>query len=1306
MVLFAGFTLLSFSGLFNWIESTFYNQRIRKSFETELAAKTESVLEYHYGNILRFSGLLKEDFVKRIYLPNQSKEDIFSQNNAFGKLKDEIPDLLIVRFLDGTGRKIHYSTFSDDIKKREEFSISYKNMDEADSSIPAEKLLVAEKGEPKVVLNGGRQEFIYCFPVQDAFDIYKGTALFYVSSRNLANHLLKMGFLGLGEGFTIIGSQGIAFGLGSKANPELTNKIFELWQKPGKKENIEPVGDDASGKRFFLFTRETEKFGFVALLASDSAFALHPIMKAILLAAFFVTSFLLVFLIFNVRQDAVLVLQDRIKRFQIQLVTEYLENKQEIDWERWQRELALRRNEVRQEIKRGIGKVKKAKAEEVDKLIDKSWDEILQVMGSKAQQKAPESMAQTDFSRLEDLLKKVISNAQLVIPVSQVQAAGVAEQKPRASIPVQPAAAAEQRTPGAVTETLESAEAVEAIEEVEAVEELGEVEAVEELGEAEAVEELEEAEAIEEEGVEPIGAQEAAVLAGSAREPEAVEELGEAEAVEELGEAEAVEELEEVEAIEEEGVEPIEAQEASVLVGSAREPEAVEELGEAEAVEELGEAEAVEELESIEAAGKPEPPTSAEETAPYAEELAEVESVEETEQAVEIEGSEDIEAALPWEEQPAALRFPSAAEKTIPDTFPEEEIVAAQDSESGEQAAALKEISPSDENSITAFLEEEHHVEHIEDEIEPIQPVEEIAEVLSLEEPGGIDVVEVLVPEDQQASSDDVEFIHPLEEVHEALSNEIAEELEEALLAEDAEIVESPEDAEEAETLEFLEELEAEWAEEAEIVQESEPIEEIPEPEAAEPEPYEYRQSERNEGKESETIADQAEPEEHLLHAFERPEEREEPEKSYGEETQESIEELEQLEEAKELQEVNQETTFMEESAAESIPDAEAVEEESIEELPVVEIPEVHELAAEEELSVAQEELEELSAPPDDSEDVLPVEEIDVRQDTYYYFRPRELEPVPRPEEREDDAAALLEENDLHEQQSEALLLSLQKAYESNQVPDYLMKTVEELWMADLVDVYGVAELKDAFTHETSEDEVVMFHDGVFQIRDEVYDREPAAKSNAELESLVNSLIGEEAKDISAGSIDDLISVKHVNIFEDQEMQDIQRTVRTVAIVKEKKNGTGVLTDEHGINFDAYLGKQKDDEAKIIKALIHVSGNLDGIFSIIFVDNGSAFIPEYTLGLSEKSRNICKISKREALYYMFLGKRQTVVVKWPLAQIRDMREKVIEADRRHVRGVVFVPLTFQRKSAYLCVGSKNLGTSVEHIAEAFSPGER
>jgi hypothetical protein len=165
----------------------------------------------------------------------------------------------------------------------------------------------------------------------------------------------------------------------------------------------------ARGEWLLLSSARSEA-GRLGLVVQPEDLAFPTAMKAILLAAFFMTAFLLAFLAFNVRQEPASAVRDRVKRFQITLLEEFLERKGEMDFRRWSRELESRRGEVRERIRASVSSSAR-KAAEVDELIDKGWDEILELLGSRAVQES----APVDLSQIEAMLRQVLESGRIAI---------------------------------------------------------------------------------------------------------------------------------------------------------------------------------------------------------------------------------------------------------------------------------------------------------------------------------------------------------------------------------------------------------------------------------------------------------------------------------------------------------------------------------------------------------------------------------------------------------------------------------------------------------------------------------------------------------------------------------------------------------------------------------------------------------------------------------------------------------------------------------------------------------------------------
>ncbi len=108
-------------------------------------------------------------------------------------------------------------------------------------------------------------------------------------------------------------------------------------------------------------------------------------MKGLLLATFFLTMFLLVYLLLNLRSDPLDVLRQRVKRFQIQLISELVESPGGVDWGKWRREIESRKEEITWQIQRGIGRVSRRQKPVIDDYMTRSWGEIIDLISRRTE---------------------------------------------------------------------------------------------------------------------------------------------------------------------------------------------------------------------------------------------------------------------------------------------------------------------------------------------------------------------------------------------------------------------------------------------------------------------------------------------------------------------------------------------------------------------------------------------------------------------------------------------------------------------------------------------------------------------------------------------------------------------------------------------------------------------------------------------------------------------------------------------------------------------------------------------------------
>ncbi|MCL2232772.1 MAG: hypothetical protein FWB99_06815 [Treponema sp.] len=463
VLLFVAFAALAFAGLFDRIETRFYNPAVTTSMTREITHSANVIDDFFTELQTRFSQTLGDPAVQRSFLLNQSAEDIFERSRIYGLLHESLGGLQWVRFIDSGGLRIHFSTYAPDILAHEDDFLSYRNFN--DPNIPYQTIAINYGGAPKIIFDEKGERILFSFPFYDYFELHRGTALFSLSVRTLSDILIREGRLNPSHTFSVVSNPSgfLASTPAAFIEEVLMSQVSSIWRDGTL--NVATLYSPESGISLTLLTVRSSRGFFVGRLVNDDLFFFPPIMKIILLLSFFLTLYLTIFLFFNFRQDSMTVIQNRMKTLQISLIEQYYERKSDIDWERWSRELQLRREDISTELKRGIKISAGKKARDIDALVDKFWNELISVIGGFKE-------TAIDEAKLRLILNRFLA----AIPNT-----AASTQTSNISPVIAPLA-----------ETVEEIEELEAVEAAEDIEELETVDAEEDVTEAEPAEMLEE----------------------------------------------------------------------------------------------------------------------------------------------------------------------------------------------------------------------------------------------------------------------------------------------------------------------------------------------------------------------------------------------------------------------------------------------------------------------------------------------------------------------------------------------------------------------------------------------------------------------------------------------------------------------------------------------------------------------------------------------------------------------------------------------------------------------------------------------
>jgi hypothetical protein len=389
VLLFAGFTALAFTGLFDLVETRFYNPAVVRAIDREIDADTRVIEEFLQELQGRFAATLENGAVRRSFLSGQESGDIALRSSLYGELLESLGGLQSVRFIGSDGVRIHFSTWPPDILRQDEASIAYRNYNAAVNSaayIPYGQVEAAESLGLRLILDEVGERIVFSLPFYDSFNLSQGTALFSLSIRAVIDRMTAAGRIKIGEDISVISEPpGIIIGLPPTGRNTLLPLISRVWSENSL--SLGALNSGLTGASLALVSRKAAYNIYTGRLVDESLLSFPPAMRIILLASFFTTLFLIIFLIFNIRQDDIAVIQSRLQKLQINLLEEYYEHKGDVDWNRLKKDLEQRRDDVHAELKRGL-KPRTRDLVEIDSFIDKSWDDLTAIIGSRVEKQA------------------------------------------------------------------------------------------------------------------------------------------------------------------------------------------------------------------------------------------------------------------------------------------------------------------------------------------------------------------------------------------------------------------------------------------------------------------------------------------------------------------------------------------------------------------------------------------------------------------------------------------------------------------------------------------------------------------------------------------------------------------------------------------------------------------------------------------------------------------------------------------------------------------------------------------------------
>ena len=547
--LFAALVVASFLGLFSFIDKKIYEPTKTTQLKNELNQISTAGDEYILNFLSEFGfekGYMSFSEISLYLNRNRSDGTAKTLSDINGNLFFNNPGLKGIRIVDVNGKSIHFSTFEKDLLKKDSSKnlVAYKNYDELITSngnkelpyevVKANDFKNKSENEYSLIFDSENNRLVFSYPLYyEDYPLIKASVLFYVDGSDFVRDISKKKLISINENVLLLSAKegkagGFALGIPNVNQNVFVSEILKRWNETTDFTKIFNAVTETNEKSYIMISSEGN-FVKVVGLYEDDIFEISNLVKITLLVCSFITIFLLVFILFNCKQDELLNIKKYVKRFQMEMLSEYFESEELRKAKTPLEHFSDNKDVVFGKIKKGLGSQAVKYQTELDSLLDKSWQEIIAVLSNvktSSEKHITSTKAVVDGNEIKKILEEFFAKGTI-----NVQAVNHVEvKKSQVSIPEVEA-----------VEELEEIPEAEAVEELEEIPEAEVVEELEEIPEAEAVEELEEipeAEAVEE--LEEIPEAEAVEELEEIPEAEAVEEL------EEIPEAEAVEEFEEI----------------------------------------------------------------------------------------------------------------------------------------------------------------------------------------------------------------------------------------------------------------------------------------------------------------------------------------------------------------------------------------------------------------------------------------------------------------------------------------------------------------------------------------------------------------------------------------------------------------------------------------------------------------------------------------------------------------------------------------------------------------------------------------
>ena len=443
LLTFIAFTVIaiaSLSGLFSPIEKRFYEPAQVQQFRSELNEVASAGNQYFSSLLAAFGsddgGFLNAESVLTFLSVSPSDEVL----HRFAVLSEAHRGLEGIRVVDASGRRVHFSSFRNDYRLDAGRRI-YSNYQDlktlfGNPEIPFENLscFSGEETHPyRIGIDGQNQRIVYSFPLENNGSRF--CVLFYVGTRGFINTLIEKKIISVNQDIPLVSSAdcmtgGFVLGLENDIRGAADAELLKIWKNGQvdtdgiQTDGIQFVFDDRT-VNYTVFTDRSTSAPFFSILFRSDSVLLPGYVKILILVSAFISVCLFFLILFNFKKDDDVIIRDRIKRVQFELLSEYFDKNLE------RAEIAgiieAKKSDVSVRIKKSLGRRGKKHSAELDTMLEKSWSEIIDMLSAEKKQQPS-----FDMSEIRRMLEELLSATPVTVRNQPVQTvpAKVAEPEP------------------------------------------------------------------------------------------------------------------------------------------------------------------------------------------------------------------------------------------------------------------------------------------------------------------------------------------------------------------------------------------------------------------------------------------------------------------------------------------------------------------------------------------------------------------------------------------------------------------------------------------------------------------------------------------------------------------------------------------------------------------------------------------------------------------------------------------------------------------------------------------------------------